>query len=98
MSNENVKECCVNFIQDKYENILGSHWKKRYDLKELIETDTGSDLRAKSISDRLHELHTIESEIECFKKHFDEINLEEPKWYKDWINKIGTIKYKSITI
>ena len=39
-------------IQEKYEEILSAHWHKLHQIKELVDTDSGSELRARSISDR----------------------------------------------
>ena len=48
-------------IQEKYEEVLSEHWHKLHHIKELVDTDTGSELRARSISDRRKELALIVS-------------------------------------
>lgn len=78
----------IEYIQDKYENILSDHWHKLHQIRELVDTDNGSALRQKSINDRRSELNTILSEKELFEKHFDDIELTIPKWYINWIQKL----------
>ena len=39
-------------IQSKYEDVLSYHWHKLHQIKELVDSDNGSELRAMSISDR----------------------------------------------
>ena len=39
-------------IQNRYEEVLSSHWHKLHQIKELVDTDNGSELRARSIIDR----------------------------------------------
>ena len=53
-------------IQEMYEDILSAHWRKIHLLKELVETDTGSPLRKKSINDRSAELQRAESKKSCY--------------------------------
>ena len=40
------------YIQEKYEEVLSAHWHELHQIKELVDTDNGSELRARSISDR----------------------------------------------
>lgn len=35
----------IEYIQDKYENILSDHWHKLHQIRELVDTDNGSALR-----------------------------------------------------
>ena len=37
-------------IQEKYEEILSAHWHKLHQIKELVDSDNGSELRARRIS------------------------------------------------
>jgi len=46
-------------IQNRYEEVLSAHWHKLHQIKELVDTDSGSELRARSISDRRKELALI---------------------------------------
>ena len=43
-------------IQNRYEEVLSEHWHKLYQIKELVDTDNGSELRARSIIDRRREV------------------------------------------
>lgn len=83
MNNEAIK-----YIQDKYENILSNHWHKLHQIRELVDSDNGSQLRQKSINDRRSELNTILSEKDLFEKHFDDIELIIQEWYINWIQKL----------
>lgn len=78
-------------IQERYEQVLSAHWHKLHQIKELVDTDTGSELRAISISDRRKELELIESRKNALEYVFDDCELTEPEWYTDWIEKL--IKY-----
>ena len=71
-------------IQDKYEEVLSAHWHKLHQIKELVDSDSRSSLRATSISDRRKELALIVSRKNALEYVFDDCNLVEPEWYKDW--------------
>lgn len=72
-------------IQEKYEDILSSHWQKLYQLKELIETNkNNSPLRLKSISDRQRELDRITEQIHYITSLFPD-DLIVPNWYEEKI-------------
>ena len=75
-------------LQEKYEEVLSDHWHKLHQIKELVDTDTGSELRARSISDRRKELALIESRKNALEYVFDDCELVEPEWYKMWIDKL----------
>ena len=75
-------------IQEKYEEVLSDHWHKLHQIKELVDTDNGSELRARSISDRRTELALIESRKNALEYVFDDCELVEPEWYKMWIDKL----------
>ena len=75
-------------IQDKYEEVLSAHWHKLHQIKELVDSDNGSVLRAISISDRRKELALIVSRKNALEYVFDDCNLVEPEWYKDWYNRL----------
>ena len=75
-------------IQETYEEVLSAHWHKLYQIKELVDTDTGSVLRAMSIRDRKTELALIVSRKNALEYVFDYCELTEPEWYKDWIEKL----------
>ena len=75
-------------IQEKYEDVLSDHWHKLHQIKELVDTDNGSELRARSISDRRTELALIESRKNALEYVFDDCELVEPEWYKMWIDKL----------
>ena len=75
-------------IQNRYEEVLSSHWHKLHQIKELVDTDNGSELRARSISDRRKELALIENDKEVLERLFDDCELTEPEWYIDWIEKL----------
>ena len=72
--------------QEIYEQVLAEHWRKLHHIKELVNTDTGSDLRAISIRDRRTELADIENKKCVLEKLID--GLIEPEWYTDWIEKL----------
>ncbi len=73
-------------IQNRYEHLLAEHWRKLHQIKELVDSDTGSELRARSISDRRKELALIVSRKNALEYVFDDCELVEPEWYKDWID------------
>ena len=75
-------------IQEKYEDVLSAHWHKLHQIKELVDSDNGSELRARSISDRRKELALIESRKNALEYVFDDCELVEPEWYKMWIEKL----------
>ena len=75
-------------IQSKYEEVLSAHWHKLHQIRELVDTDNGSELRARSIRDRRKELALIVSRKNALEYVFDDCELVEPEWYKDWIEKL----------
>ena len=75
-------------IQNKYEEVLSSHWHKLHQIKELVDLDNGSELRARSISDRRKELALIVSRKNAMEYVFDDCELVEPEWYKMWIDRL----------
>lgn len=75
-------------VQEKYEEVLSDHWHKLHQIKELVDSDNGSELRAMSISDRRKELALIESRKNALEYVFDDCELVEPEWYKMWIDKL----------
>ena len=75
-------------IQEKYEEVLSAHWHKLHQINVLVESDTGSELRDRSISDRLNELALIVSRKNALEYVFDDCELTEPEWYTDWIEKL----------
>lgn len=75
-------------LQEKYEDVLSAHWHKLHQIKELVDSDNGSELRARSISDRRKELALIESRKNALEYVFDDCELVEPEWYKMWIEKL----------
>ena len=75
-------------IQEKYEEVLSAHWHKLHQIKELVDTDNGSELRARSISDRRKELALIESRKNALEYVFADCELVEPGWYTAWIEKL----------
>ena len=75
-------------IQEKYEDVLSAHWHKLHQIKELVDTDNGSELRARSISDRRKELALIENDKEVLERLFDNCGLVQPGWYTAWIEKL----------
>lgn len=75
-------------IQEKYEDVLSAHWHKLHQIKELVDTDNGSELRARSISDRRKELALIENDKEVLERLFDKCGLVQPGWYTAWIEKL----------
>ena len=73
-------------IQEKYEEVLSAHWHKLHQIKELVDSDSGSALRARSISDRRKELVLIVGRKNALEYVFDYCELVEPELYKDWID------------
>lgn len=70
----------IEVLQELYEEQLGCYWHKLLDLRELITTNTGSELRLKSIKDRLEEKSRIENILNVLEKLSDEV-LKIPNWY-----------------
>ena len=75
-------------LQDRYEDVLSAHWHKLHQIKELVDSDSRSELRARSISDRQKELALIVSRKNALEYVFDDCELTEPEWYIDWIEKL----------
>lgn len=75
-------------IQNRYEEVLSAHWHKLHQIKELVDSDSGSSLRATSISDRRKELALIVRRKDALEYVFDDCNLVEPEWYKDWYGRL----------
>lgn len=75
-------------IQNRYEEVLSEHWHKLHQIKELVDTDNGSELRARSITDRRKELALIVSRKNALEYVFYDCELTEPEWYIDWIEKL----------
>lgn len=75
-------------IQERYEQVLSEHWHKLHNIKELVDSDNGSELRAMSISERRIELSLIVSRKNAMEYIFDDLELVEPEWYKDWMSKL----------
>ena len=75
-------------VQEKYEEVLSDHWHKLHQIKELVDSDNGSQLRARSISDRRKELALIENDKEVLERLFDDCGLVQPGWYTAWIEKL----------
>lgn len=62
-------------IQERYGHVLSAHWHKLHQIKELVDSDTGSELRAISISDRRRELALIVDRKNAIEYVFDDCNL-----------------------
>ena len=75
-------------LQEKYEEVLSDHWHKLHQIKELVDSDTGSELRARSIIDRRKELALIVSRKNALEYVFDDCELVVPGWYTDWIDRL----------
>ena len=75
-------------IQNRYEEVLSAHWHKLHQIKELVDSDNGSQLRAMSISDRRKELALIVSRKNALEYVFDDCELVETEWYKDWYSRL----------
>ena len=75
-------------IQNRYEEVLSAHWHKLHQIKELVDIDNVSELRARSITDRRRELALIVSRKNALEYVFDDCELTEPEWYTDWIEKL----------
>ena len=69
------------FEQEQYEKVLSAHWHKISDLKELIDTSTGSALRIMSIAGRQKELARIENQKLVLEQLGDWLVV--PDWYTD---------------
>lgn len=74
-------------LQEIYEEVLGSHWKKLHQIAELVETSSGSYLRMKSIADRRAELAVIENKKLVLEQLADDW-LIVPSWYTDKLKEI----------
>ena len=61
--------------QERYEQVLSAHWHKLHQIKELVESDNGSQLRAMSISDRRKELSLIVNRKNAMEYIFDDLEL-----------------------
>ena len=75
-------------VQEKYEDVLAAHWHKLHQIKQLVDSDNGSELRARSISDRRKELSLIVSRKNAIEYVFDDCELIEPEWYKDLYSRL----------
>ena len=75
-------------VQEKYEEVLSDHWHKLHQIKELVDSDNGSELRAISISDRRTELALIAGRKNALEYVFDDCGLVQPGWYTAWIEKL----------
>ena len=76
------------FEQEQYEKVLSAHWHKISDLKELIDTSTGSALRIMSIAGRQKELARIENQKLVLEQLGDWLVV--PDWYT---NKMKELKW-----
>ena len=76
------------FEQKQYEKVLAAHWHKISDLKELIDTSTGSALRIMSIAGRQKELARIENQKVVLEQLSDWLVV--PDWYT---NKMKELKW-----
>ena len=77
------------YIQEKYKEVLSAHLHKLHQIKELVDSDSGSALRARSISDRQKELALIVGRKNALEYVFDDCELVEPEWYTDWYNRLN---------
>ena len=75
-------------IQNRYEDVLSAHWHKLHQIRELVDSDSGSELRARSISNRRKELALIVSRKNALEYVFDDCKLVDPEWYKDWYSRL----------
>ena len=69
------------FEQKQYEKVLAAHWQKAWQLKELIDTSSGSALRLMSIAGRQKELSRIENQKLVLEQLGEELVV--PDWYTD---------------
>lgn len=76
------------FEQEQYEEVLSAHWHKVAQLKELIDTSSGSALRMMSIAGRQNELMRIENQKEVLEQLSDDLVV--PEWYT---NKMKELKW-----
>lgn len=74
-------------LQEIYEEVLGSHWKKLHQIAELVETSSGSYLRMKSIADRRSELVVIENKKLVLEQLADEWP-NVPEWYTNRLKEV----------
>ena len=75
-------------IQERYEELLTSHWQKLHQIKELVDSDRGSALRAISIIDRRAELAMIVGRKNALEHVFDDCNLVKPEWYNNLYSRL----------
>lgn len=74
------------FEQEQYERVLSAHWQKALQLKELIDTSSGSALRLMSIAGRQKELSRIENQKLVLEQLGKELVV--PDWYTDKMNEL----------
>ena len=74
------------FKQEQYEEVLSAHWQKVAQLKELIDTSTGSALRRMSIEARQKELVQIENQKLVLEQLSDWLIV--PEWYTNKIKEL----------
>ena len=80
-------------IQNYYEELLGNHWHRLYNLNELIATNTFSELRLYSIKLRKEELLKATSKKSAMELLFgDELTI--PDWYYVGIKKSEELLFK----
>ena len=78
----------IEFEQEQYERVLSAHWQKAWQLKELIDTSSGSAIRLMSIAGRQKELMKIENQKLVLEQLSE--GLIVPEWYT---NKIKELKW-----
>ena len=74
------------FEQEQYEEELSAHWHKIVQLKELIDTSSGSALRMLSIAGRQKELTKIENQKLVLEQLSDWLIV--PEWYTNKIKEL----------
>ena len=74
------------FEQEQYEKVLSAHWHNISDLKELIDTSSGSALRMLSIASRQKELMKIENQKLVLEQLSDWLIV--PEWYTNKIKEL----------
>ena len=75
-------------LQEIYEDVLGAHWQKLHQIKELVDTSSGSYLRMRSIADRRDELSRIENQ-KLVLEQLSYAILTIPDWYINRLKEIG---------
>lgn len=75
------------FEQEQYEEVLSAHWQKVWQLKELIDTSSGSALRMMSIAGRQKELSKIENQ-KLVLEQLSTAGLKIPEWYTNKIKEL----------